>query len=449
MKQCRHIVKKTRNIIDAPMRQKITPTAGEILADGSTIELVWADAERTSLNLLVYKSNETILTPSYEHADKIYVPANVDSTILRAIRFPSGVRSFGSVRELFDETAHRLARQHDLQEESIALATYFNFTTWLPELLPTAPLLSIVAPPPASSETLMQDLAIFCRRPLLFSDPSAADLLGLPFYLQPTLLLDVSHAGAELQRRLRASLRRGIFFVKMGRAVNLFGPKVVCSQLPLTDRSLFGAALEIAINLSRPLSILDQGTSEKQAEGFQGKFLAYRLEALRSARAPQIDCADLTTPMATLARALAAGIVGDDDLQRRVVPLLRGQDREFQVDLASSIECIVVEALLVFSYDTDRQTIMVIEITQVVNTILAGRGEIRELSPEDTGWKLKSLGIQTEPIGRKGKGLRLTNSIRKRIHELARIYGVRSIQGGTVAKCRQCNEPHAQQGEGR
>jgi len=436
--------------IQAGTRQDITATAGEILSDGTVLELVWSDLLHTNLNLLVYKSGNPIITPFFEHSGKIYAPPIVDQTILRAIQFPSGVKSFGSVRELFDDAAHSLARKHDLPEEFIRLTTYFNFATWVPERLPSAPLLSIVAPAPAPSELLMQDLANFCRRPLLLSDPSAADLLALPFDLRPTLLLHVSHARPDLQTQLCASLRRRFFFAKRSRAVDLFGPKVVCSRLPLKEVSRNGAAIEIALNPTRRQTpFVDPDSSDKLAADFQSRFLSYRLQALRLAHAPQIDCEDLSNPMATLAQALANGIVGDKDLQRQIVPLLRRQDREFQVDVAASMKCIVVEALLTLCHDGYRQTFVCLELAQVVNTILKGRGENLQVSPEDIGWDLKSLGFHTEPIGRRGKGLKLTDSIRKIIHELAVTCGVRSLQGGAVAKCRHCSEPHAQQAEER
>lgn len=433
--------------IQGGTRQDVTPTAGEILSDGTVLELVWADLLHTNLNLLIYKSGDSTIAPSYEHAGKTYVPTNVDQTILRATRFPSGVKSFGSVRELFDDAAHSLARKHDLPEQSIRLTTYFKFATWLPERLPSAPLLSIVAPPPAPSELLMQDLANFCRRPLLFSNPSAADLLALPFDLRPTLLLHVSHARPDLQTLLCASLRRRFCFAKKSRAVDLFGPKVVFSRMPLKEVSRNGAAIEIALNPTRRQTpFCDPDSSDELAAEFQSRFLSYRLEALQVARAPQIDCEDLTIPMATLVRALANGIVGDDELQRRIVPLLRGQDREFQVDVAASLKCIVVEGLLILCHDGDRQTLVCLELAQVVNTILKGRGEDLTVSAEDIGWQLKSLGFLTEPIGRKGKGLKLVNSIREKIHESAETCGVRSIQGGVATRCRYCFKSYAEPG---
>src|ERR1039458_3934644 len=194
MKQLGHKVRENRGLNSAT-RQDLTKTAGEVLHDGAVIELVWADAERASLNLLVYKNGDAIIAPTFENAGKIYAPADIDLSILRATRFPIRLRSFGSARELYDDTAHRLSRRHDLPEESIALATYFVFSAWSPEHLPTAPLLSIIAPPPALGEPLMQDFSILCRRPLLLNNPNPADLLALPFDLRPTLLLHVSPAG--------------------------------------------------------------------------------------------------------------------------------------------------------------------------------------------------------------------------------------------------------------
>jgi hypothetical protein len=87
---------------------------------------------------------------------------------------------------------------------------------------------------------------------------------------------------------------------------------------------------------------------------------------------------------------------------------------------------------------------MVVELTRLVNTILAGRGEDTVLSTEKVGWKLRSLGLPTQAIGRDGKGLQLLDPIKKRIHELAEVYCVRSLQGDSAARCRRCKAPDSQ-----
>ncbi len=70
----------------------------------------------------------------------------------------------------------------------------------------------------------------------------------------------------------------------------------------------------------------------------------------------------------------------------------------------------------------------VVELTAGVNTVLRGRGETLQVSPEDTGWTLRGLGLHTDfmPGGR--KALVLSHGSRQRIHELGAGYGVRSLR---------------------
>ncbi len=428
----------THRVVDSP-QLTLTPTAGKVLPNGTVIDLVRASGESKSLNLIVRTGSETVVAPSYEHEGLKYVPASADSSILRAMRFPTGVCSFRSSRELFDDVANLLSHHHDLPEESIALAAYFVFATWLPERTSLAPLLSIVASPTAPSEALMGSFAILCRRPMRISDPDPADILALPMNLQPTLLVDSPRPSARLQGLLCASRQPRNFFTKRGRAIDLFGPKVICSRRPLIDESLMGAMIEIALSpTNRQLPLMDWIEFEVQATKFQCRFLSYRLAALQNVCESRIDCGDLINPLQALAQSLASCIVGDDALQGMLLPLLRRQDSEMRVDLSLTLESIVLEALLACCHDERKSALMVLDLTQCVNTILAARGENRQTSPEEIGWKLRALGLHTDPIGRKGKGLQLFDPIRKRIHELARIYCVRSVQGSAVPRCRHC-----------
>lgn len=346
MEQADHNEEKDSTIRSA-MRHDEVQTAGEVFADRTVIELVRVDEERAGLSLLVRDGCNTTISPSHEYNGNTYVPLNADPTILRVTRFPTRVSAFGSVRELFDGAARLIGRRSDLPEQLIALATYMVFATWLPEHFSTAPLLSIVAPPPAQSDTLLQALSALCRRSLLISDPDPADLMAIPMDLAPTLLLDLSYPSMRLQRLLHASLKRQTNFVKGGRAINLFGPKIACSQQPLTDPTLIGAMIEIALNPTRRQPPLrDRDADHEEANEFQAKFLSYRLAALQNVRAPKTDFGELTNPMHSMARGLAACIVGDDALQRGILPLLRQQDRNNRVNLSAILESIVVEALL-------------------------------------------------------------------------------------------------------
>lgn len=256
-------------------------------------------------------------------------------------------------------------------------------------------------------------------------------------YLRPTLLLDVAELSVPIQRFLRASNSQGVYFPTKGRAVGLYCAKAVCSPEPLRDPSLAGLALQISlIPTRRDLPALSEEASHHIAEEFQAKLLMYRIKRYSDIRPPDLfDVAGLTAPTQCLARSLAACIVDDHNLQSVLVPLLRQQDQEFQVERSSGLESVILEALLFCCHEAGRSTVRAAELAEITNTVLAKRGEILRISPETVGRRLKLLRFCTEPIGSAGNGLWLLGAVRATIHKLAREYGV---QQDPVNECTHC-----------
>ena len=417
--------------------QDLIATYWETLPGGMMLDLV-RDPASGGLNLLIWDGVTASIAPRFEYNGQIYVPASLDP-VIRASRLPARVDSYGSTRELFDDVCRLITRFNDLAERFVLQVAHFNFGTWLVDRVPVAPFLSIVAPATAPSGALLQLLALLCRRPLLLGELGSSGLCTLPMQFRPTLLVDAVRLSAPVQRLLRASNSQGVYVPGRGRVLDLYCAKAVCSQEPLCDPSLVGLALQIALAPTRQqLPILDWEASEKIADEFQAKGQMYRLKNYHNVCAPSIDVGGLTAPMQSVARSLAACVVGDEELQSRVVPLLQQQDREIRVERSAGLESVILEALLFCCHDGNRSAVREAELAEITNTILARRGHSLQISAETVGWKLKALGFHTELIGSGGKGLYLLDENRARIHKLARDYGVRSVQQGPMKMCPQC-----------
>jgi hypothetical protein len=130
--------------------------------------------------------------------------------------------------------------------------------------------------------------------------------------------------------------------------------------------------------------------------------------------------------------------VDDDELQAEIVPLLKALDREIEVNRASLLPAIVLDALLARCHSATGQYYPVTDLAGDVNTILHGRGEPIEVSPETIGWTLRTLGLHTDFIPGGRKGLALVNDVRKKIHDLAAAYGVRTLRVPAKIACSHC-----------
>jgi hypothetical protein len=294
--------------------------------------------------------------------------------------------------------------------------------------LPLAPLLWVVCPPTATSVPLAQTLRLLCRRAVVVNDISAAGVRSL-LDLQPTLMTEVFRPSPRLLNLLRASSRRGAVTALGGRFVDTSCAKVVFAREPLRDPESAGFPLELVLSPSRGyIAPMSPSGAERIAADLQAQLLSYRLRNVAKLRAPAFDLNQFTAPMQELAYSLGACIVDDDQMQARIASLLKPVDSEIRVSHASLLKAIVLEVLLARCHGATGKYFPVVELAADVNTVQRGRGETLQVSPEDIGWTLRSLGLRTDfmPGGR--KALVLSNGVRQRIHELGAGYGVRSLR---------------------
>jgi hypothetical protein len=247
--------------------------------------------------------------------------------------------------------------------------------------------------------------------------------------LQPTLLMDLFQPTRRVLNLLRATTRHGAFFCTRGKAVDPYCAKIVFAPEPLRDPASAGFPLELVFSPTREyVPLMGSSEAERIAAEYQAKLLHYRLVNRGKVCTPSFDLSQFTVPMQEVASSLAAPIVGDDELQSQIVPLLKPLDKEIRVDRASLLPAIVLEGLLARCHGTTGQHFPVLDLTGDVNTILRGRGETLEVSPEKIGWTLRALGLHTESLPGGRKGVVLLNDVRKKIHDLAAAYGVRTLR---------------------
>jgi hypothetical protein len=257
--------------------------------------------------------------------------------------------------------------------------------------------------------------------------------------LKPTLLFDELNLSRRAVQLLYATNNYRQFVLGNGQIANVFSAKVICSREPLHDALLASQAIEIILPpTGRPVPLLDDGACERIADEFQSKLLQYRLTNLFKIRTPEFDVSEFTIPMQDVARALGACVPDDQQLQLGLVQLLREQHQDFHLDPSTEFGSALLEALLFCCHTEGRSQVLCGELADIVNKIWAKRGEGRQTKPESVGWKLRALDLRTEPIDGAGKGLRLTDAVRARIHSLAQAYRVPSLRQAAQLACPHC-----------
>ena len=128
--------------------------------------------------------------------------------------------------------------------------------------------------------------------------------------------------------------------------------------------------------------------------------------------------------MKDLARALAAPLLGHQQLEQQLIADLQPQDEEAKMARHGEREWAVATALYKECHATNG-ALTVGSLASTVNELLGQIGETYLLEPRAVGSVLQSLGLQTCKLGNFGRGLRMTQNLKMQIHKLVNDLGIK------------------------
>lgn len=418
------------------------------LPDGSLVELVYGqNRAKSELSLLIWNAERVSVVDHFEHDGYFHTPPVLDEKLSESLnlRLPSGVKACPAPAEFLFEVSQLIRSHVDLPEASICLVAAFVLSTWFVDKLAVAPYLWICGPPGSGKTTLLRLLHCLCRRPVLIAGSIPSWLYSLPALLRPTLLLDelrldgTQHSYA-LECWLRAGNAHGVPVAVRGELVDGFGAKVLCSRQPASDSALASRALHISMIPScKKLQALDEEAVQRIADDFQARLLMFRLKHYREFRPEPADLSRFSPRMRDMACALLLPL---RDIKEALAPLydaLEEQLRQAVIEKAAEPEALVIMALFSYCHQPETSTVLVGQVASLVNAERKRIGEEADLKPRAVGSILKSLGLTTDKLGSFGRGLRLTDTVKRRIHQLLQSYNLGTNDSRTSG-CVLCEE---------
>jgi hypothetical protein len=392
-------------------------TAGEVLPDGTMLELVRNPSDHTQAALLHWDTQRATISREVRLAGSHYVPIKIDSGHLRYL--PSGVEKSGSVDELFHDVHAFIAKSLGLREEETFLLTAFSLATFFSDCVSTCPCILLYGPSPAEAIAVLRALASVNYHPALLADSGSA----LPERLRPTRL--ICQPDGKLDKLLapfqfsdfgisqKGNLRQigGATAIYVGDFAELKSPFVdSCLSMPVTPaRVLFSAQ-----------------PTKAEAESLRNRLLSYRLHHHPTVKTSTFDAPRFCGAIRDVARAYGACIVGSPDLQERLVALLQDRDEADRLEIANSLPGVVIEVLRALCHER-KPTVHVGEVAEMANLVLSRQGEVAKVSARRIGTILKHLGFRTIKLDAGGRGILLDGECR-RIHDLANDHALPSLR---------------------
>jgi hypothetical protein len=397
-------------------------TAGEVFADGSTIELIGVRGGNPKL--MKWDGAEETVGPIVEHGGCRYEPVSFDSTLLRELTLPTECRPHGTTRELLTDICKLAKGFADLPEKSAILTGRFLLCDWLVEAAKVAPALALVGLDTTRANQLLTLLHCLCRHGLRVTDVTPAGLRSLPTRAGFTLLISQTMLSDKLMILLDHASRRDQKIPYRSGLLDLFGAQVIYAESISFENPLSVRSIRIPMVPGEArLPVLDLEVQHRLTSEFQARLLSYRRANLSAACKLQFDSSKFVFPMRELAHNIAAATPDDVALQADVFELLGEEEQEVRAASWIGLSSIAVEAILVACYQAPDGIKYVGELAEIAQEILSRRGGFGVIDPGALGKRLRSLGFRMEPRDAKGNKLRVTEEVRRKAQQLARDLG--------------------------
>jgi hypothetical protein len=359
--------------------------------------------------------------------------------------------------DLFEDLGKVLTEFVDISAASVLLMRAQILASWYFREPNVTPYLWIVGPYASGKSTLLRILHRLCCQAAYVVDVRAGALLKLIEEGQTTLLFDEFDPSAARYRALypllRAGTMRGALVARNNVLASTFCPKIFSSRELPADAALSSRSLVVRMfRTEKMLRKLDEDALNEITAKFQPRLLQFRsnsrtLKGPGSLSAAKLDV--LTPRTRDLAIALMTPLNDKPDIIKQILPIMKDHDDSLRVEQSLEPEWLTVEALFDLSHDERQDPSTVGGITAHLNFRLERRGESFKFNARRIGGILRSLGIETIPLGNIGRGIRFTRVVKKRIHQLASQFGIDrraiALSGGVEAgyggaPCRLCKK---------
>ena len=391
------------------------------------------DLERPDqLRLQTWNGRRNTTAQQISYAGRTYVAGPNNAGLTNGVRFPPSSQPFGSVASLVSSMRGIFCRYANPSPDAVGMLVAFSLASWFADCLPLAPILDLVGPE-SDVSLVLRLLGCTCRRALLLGEVDIAALATLPTQLGPTLLVNQRGLGRGITRVLQASSNPHFRVARGTRALDLYGTKAFSADAG----SMAGPGIELSISPSpQPRPLLTRAAEEEIATDLQAKLLRHRMVYHRCVRDAKVDCENFFPMTCEKAHAWLAPLCDCPDLRATISDYLLEICQDAAGRRFTDLRCVVAEGALSFCHEPDRREFFIRELSERVRALLKGRHEETELTDRKAGSVFRDLGIYSRRVTA-GYRVALVDSIRLRIHRIAKSYQVLSLED-RVVRCRHC-----------
>jgi len=388
-----------------------------------------------------------------------YTPYPADLGIIdaRVVLFPEKPEAYGGQRELIKTIQGFIHRYLDIDPFYERLAAYYVLFSWVYDMFENLPYLRALGDYGTGKTRFLQAIGVLCYRPMFVSGASSVSpIFRLIDMFRGTLIIDEadfasSDSDAEIIKILNVGYYKTGIVLRSEKdpATNadnwapqvfrVFGPKLLATRKPFTDRATESRCLTRRMSTARPrpdISYILGPEFWAEATAIRNQLLRYRLEMWRPAVSVDPALADDSVePRLNQVTMALKSIVDDPEMRGEIDGFIRAYNATIISDRQMSLPALVVQALVEIHYsrktnlmDEDLRDFSMKGIcTKVADLLLDLDPDVR-ISPKKIGAILsEDLGLSRRTEHPKTRRSRL-DFTEEELVALMRRYGIEPNQ---------------------
>jgi DNA primase len=341
-------------------------------------QCVWDEGGKVSTEYAVrLPSGEIKTQPMVDIGSVTYVPYPVDMGLVAkdVVLFPAKAVEYGTQRELVQRILAFIHKYLDVDPFYERLAAYYVLLSWVYDLFETLPYMRALGDYGTGKTRFLQTIGSICYRPMFVSGASTTSpIFRMIDMFQGTLVIDEadfgnSDAEAEIIKILNVGYYRGGVVLRSEKdptskydeywpsAKSVYGPKILATRRPFTDRATESRCLTKRTTTARPRPeipfVLGRGFWQ-EAQGLRNQLLLYRLRSHRPVELT-MDLADTSVEPRLNQVTMALKAMVDDETMRAEIDLfIRAYNEQLISDRQMTLPAVVVQALVDIQYASKR-----------------------------------------------------------------------------------------------
>lgn len=301
-----------------------------------------------------------------------YIPYQTTLGLIRNRRivlFPERAEEYGSEKALNEEIRQFIHDFLDVDPFYERLASYYVMFSWLYDLFENLPYLRALGDYGTGKTRFIQTIGVLCYRPMLVSGASSVSpIFRLIDMFRGTLVVDEadlsnSDSDNEIVKIINVGYQKGGAVMRAEKdpkadiyapeVYDVFGPKILATRKPFTDRAVESRCLTRRTTTQRPRADIPYTLGEgfwRRSQTIRNKLLMYRL---RNWAPVEIDhsLADTSVePRLNQVTMALKSIIKDEGMRQDIDMFIRAYNGVLINDRQMTLPAVVLQALVDIHY---------------------------------------------------------------------------------------------------